>query len=808
MKRKHLIAVLVVGGFFGWLAASGRLNIALAQDKKAELTPAQTATVLPVPPAPFKGRIAVRAKDSIPDFPQPVQAPKGAPNILLVLLDDVGYGATSTFGGPCNTPTLTKLAENGLKYNAFHTTALCSPTRAALITGRNHHSAHTACIMEAATGFPGYDSLMGKDTASVAEILKQAGYGTAWFGKNHNVPDWETSQAGPFDRWPTSLGFDYFYGFIGGDTSQWRPNVTEGTKPIEPYLGKPDYNFDYDMADQAIKWINMQKAVAPDKPFFCYYAPGATHAPHHPKKEWVEKYKGKFDQGWDKVREETFARQKTLGVIPNDAKLTPRAPGIQAWNTCTPQEKQVFARMMEVYAGYLEQTDHNVGRVVDSIEKLGQLDNTLVIYIAGDNGASAEGSLQGLLNEMTFFNGEKEDIKEVLKRADEIGTWKTYNHYPVGWAHAMCTPFQWTKQIASHYGGTRNGMVMSWPKGIAARGELRTQWHHCIDIVPTLLDVVGLPQPNSVNGVTQKPIEGVSMKYTFADAKAPSTRKTQYFEMFCNSAMYQDGWIACTTPPTPPWSPTGADKDFITQYNWELYAPNDFSEADDLAKKMPDKLLELKLLFFAEAAKYNVLPFDNSKTSRLDPAIRPSLTHGRNSFTYFPGQTRIPEGASPDIKNKSWSITADVDVKADTSGMIITQGGLFGGWALYLEKGKPVFHYNYVDVKHYEVAGKAALAAGKHVIKMDFAYDGGGIGKGGTATVTVDGKEVAKGRVERTIPIRVTLDESLDVGSDTGTPVNLSYDVPFEFTGKIEKVTINLMPKPGDPPAPKQPIHD
>jgi arylsulfatase A-like enzyme len=428
-----------------------------------------------------------------------------------------------------------------LKYNHVHTTALCSPTRAALITGRNHHAVHTACIMEAGTGFPGYDTLMGKDTATVAEVLKQAGYGTAWFGKDHNVPDWESSQAGPFDRWPTSLGFDHFYGFIGGDTNQWRPAVVEGTKPIEPYLGNPDYNLDYDLADQATKWIKMQQAVAPEKPFFCYYAPGATHAPHHPKKEWVEKYKGKFDHGWDKVREETFKRQQDLGVIPKDAKLTPRAPGVQEWDKLTADEKKVFARMMEVYAGYLEQTDHNIGRVMKTIEDLGQLDNMLVIYIVGDNGASAEGSLQGLLNEMTFFNGVKEDLKEVLKRADELGTWKTYNHYPVGWANAMCTPFQWTKQIASHYGGTRNGMVVSWPNGIKAKNELRTQWHHRIDIVPTIYDVVGVPQPVSVNGVTQKPIEGVSMKYTFADAKAPSTRKTQYFEMLGNQAIYHDG---------------------------------------------------------------------------------------------------------------------------------------------------------------------------------------------------------------------------------------------------------------------------
>lgn len=794
MRRSMMwtAAVLAVSGLLGWLSASDQLGEALAQEKKATET-STPSNVLPVPPAPFKGTIGLRTKDSKSDFPQPVQAPKGAPNIVLVLLDDVGFGATSTYGGPCNTPTFTKLAANGLKYNQFHTTALCSPTRAAIITGRNHHSTHTACIMELGTGFPGYDTVMGKDTATVAEVLKQSGYGTAWFGKNHNVPDWETSQAGPFDRWPTSLGFDQFYGFIGGDTSQWRPNTTEGTKPIEPYIGNPDYNLDYDLADQATKWIKMQKAVAPDKPFFCYYAPGATHAPHHPKPEWVEKYKGKFDQGWDKVREETFERQKKLGVIPADTKLNPRAPGIQAWDACTPEEKKVYARFMEVYAGYLEQTDHNVGRVLKSIEDMGQLDNTLVIYIAGDNGASAEGSLQGLLNEMTFFNGVKEDLKDVLERVDEIGTWKTYNHYPVGWAHAMCAPFQWTKQVASHFGGTRNGMVISWPKGITAKGELRSQFHHVIDIAPTLLDVVGLPQPASVNGVTQKPIEGVSMKYSFANAKAPSTRTTQYFEMVANRAIYHDGWIACTTPVGAPWDPNTPTADVITGYKWELYnVAKDFSQADDLATKMPDKLKDMQLLFYAEAARYDVLPLDNSRVERIDPAIRPSLTRGRKSFTYTEGMTRIPEGASPDIKNKSWSITAEVETKADTTGMIITNGGLFGGWALYLEKGKPVFHFNFVDVAHYQVAGRDAIATGKHTLKMDFAYDGGGIGKGGNVTLSVDGKEVAKGRVEKSIPFRITLDESLDVGEDTGTPVNLKYDVPFKFTGKIEQVTVEL----------------
>lgn len=749
--------------------------------------------VLPRPPQPFKGTVNLRAKESKSDFPQPIKAPAGAPNVLLVLLDDVGFGATSTFGGPCNTPTFQMLADNGLKFNHFHTTALCSPTRAALITGRNHHSVHTGAITEAATGFPGYDSVMQKDTATVAEVLKQNGYGTAWFGKNHNVPDWQTSQAGPFDLWPTGLGFDHFYGFLGGDTSQWRPAVTEGTKPIDPYLGNPDYNFDYDIADQAIKWIGMQKAVAPEKPFFCYYAPGATHAPHHPKKEWVEKYKGKFDQGWDKIREETFARQKKMGVIPQDAVLTPLAPGIQTWDSCSANEKKAYARFMEVYAGFLEQTDYNVGRVIDSIRKRGELDNTMVIFIAGDNGASAEGSRQGLLNEMTFFNGVKENIDDVLTRADEIGSWKTYNHYPVGWAHAMCTPFQWTKQIASHFGGTRNGMVISWPKGIAAKGELRTQFHHCIDVVPTILEACHVTMPSSVNGVTQKPIEGVSLAYTFAEANAKNRRTKQYFELLANRAIYSDGWVACTTPVGAPWDSAGAKVDEITGYKWELYdTSKDFSQAHDLAAEMPDKLQDLQLLFYTEAARYNVLPIDNSKTERLDPAIRPSLTRGRKSFSYTEGMVRIPEGASPDIKNKSWSIKADVEVKENASGIIVTQGGLFGGWGLYLNQGKPVFHYNFVDVAHFDVAAKDSLTPGKHMIEMQFAYDGGGIGRGGVATVSVDGSPVAKGRVERTIPIRITLDETLDIGEDCGTPVNLTYDVPFRFEGDIEGVTIEL----------------
>jgi arylsulfatase A-like enzyme len=755
---------------------------------------ASAQEVLPAPPAPFKGYIGLSAKDSKPDFPQPVHAPKGAPNIVLILLDDVGFGASSAFGGPVDTPTLDRLSKEGLRYTQFHTTALSSPTRAALLTGHNHHSVHTGVIMEMATGFPGYDSLMGKDTATVAEILKQKGWNTSWFGKNHNVPDWQSSQAGPFDLWPTGLGFEYFYGFVGAETNQWRPAVFEGTKPIEPYLGNPDYNFDYDMADKAVEWVRRQKAVAPDKPFFLYYAPGATHSPHHPKKEWIVKYKGEFDQGWDKVREETLARQKKLGIVPTNTFLTARTAGIAAWDSLNAEQKELYAYMMEVYAGYLSQTDYNVGRVLDAIEQLGQLDNTLVIYIVGDNGASPEGVMNGSLNEIATINGIPEDYKEVLKHKDDLGTWKTHNHYPVGWAHAMDSPLQYFKQVASHYGGTRNGMVISWPAHIKDEGGIRSQWHHTIDIVPTILDVLGIEQPSFVNGVAQKPIEGVSMAYTFDHTNAPSSRRTQYFEMFGMRGIYHDGWVACTTPPHMAYDPSEFTGDVINDLKWELYhVSEDFSEAVNLADKYPDKLHDLQLLFYAEAARYNVLPLDSSRIPRFDVSIRPSLTRGRTDFTYEGSIARIPEAAAPDVKNKSFSITADVVLPmGNGQGVVVTQGGLSAGWALMFKDGKPVFHYNLANVVHNDIAAKDAIAPGRHNVVFDFKYDGGGIGQGGVGTISVDGRKVAEGRIERTMPVRFSFDETFDVGEDTGTPVSLDYDVPFKFTGEIKKVAVHL----------------
>ena len=748
--------------------------------------------ILPYPQPPFKGHIGRTAKDSTQDFPKDVRAPKGAPNILLILTDDVGFGASTTFGGPIPTPTMDRLAKNGLRYTQFHTTALSSPTRAALLSGRNHHSNATGVIMELGTGFPGYNTLMPKSCGTFAEVLKQNGYNTAWYGKNHNVPDWHTSQVGPFDLWPTGLGFEYFYGFIGGDTSQWAPALFENIKPIEPPHNQPDYFFDKDMADHAIARIRLLHAIAPEKPWVTYYAPGTAHAPHHAPKDWIAKFKGKFDMGWDKMREETLARQKALGIVPPSTQLTPRPKDVQAWDSLDADHKKVYAHMMEVYAAALSYCDTQMGRILDALEDMGELDNTLVIYIQGDNGASAEGTPQGLLNEMSIFNNIPEDFKQVAARMDELGGPNTFNHYPVGWAHAMDTPFQWTKQIASHFGGTRNGLVISWPARIKDKGSIRTQFSSVIDIAPTILEAVGVQAPAMLNGVPQKPIEGFSMVYTFDNPKAKSAHRTQYFEMFCNRAIYNNGWVACTTPPILPWVVGTVVP--VDDYKWELYnVDEDFSEANDLAAKEPKKLRELQDLFWAEAGKYNVLPLDNSKVERFDVNLRPSLTRGRTEFTYGFGMVRIPEGSAPDLKNKSWRITADVEIPAGgAEGLLMTQGGRFNGLGLYLLQGKPVFHYNLVGVERTTIAGKDKLATGKHSIVVDFKYNGPGIGKSATATLTVDGKKVADGKIARTIPFRVSADETLDIGEDTGTPVSEDYHVPFKFTGTIDKVVIKL----------------
>ena len=755
-------------------------------------------TKLPIAQTKFKGKAGLTPSESVKDFPKETQAPEGAPNILLILTDDVGFGASSTFGGPIPTPTFDRLAKSGLRFNQFHTTALCSPTRAALITGRNHHTVSTGGIMEIGVGYPGYNTLVRKSCGTIGQILKYNGYNTSWFGKNHNVPDWHTSQAGPFDLWPVGLGFEYFYGFVGGDTNQWAPAIVENTIPIEPPHDDPDYNFDEDMANRAIKWLRMQNAVAPEKPFFCYYATGTAHAPHHAPKDWIEKFKGEFDQGWDQVRLETLKRQKSIGVVPNGTRLTERSRGIPSWDSLDERQKEVYARMMEVYAASLSHADHQIGRLVDTIKEMGELDNTLVIYIQGDNGASAEGSAQGLLNEMTFFNNIKEDFEEVYRRRDELGGPMTFNHYPIGWAHAMDTPFQWTKQVASHFGGTRNGMVMSWPKRITSEGKVCSQFHHVIDIVPTLLEATGIPKPESIDGITQEPIDGISMAYTWDDTNAHGKRTTQYFEMFANRAVYDKGWVACTTPTTPPWVSVADPVDVIEGYKWELYnIDDDFSESVDLSKENPDKLRELQRLFYIEAVKHDVLPLDNSKVERLDVKNRPSLTEGRDTFTYYDGMVRIPEGSAPDIKNKSFGITAIIEVpEVGAEGLLMTQGGRFCGYGLYILDGKPVFHYNLAGVERYEVKSEVPLSAGRHVVTFDFKYDGGGVGKGGQGTLSVDGKKVASKKLPRTIAFRMSLDETLDIGEDTGTPVSEDYQVPFNFSGKIEKVTIKISDHP------------
>lgn len=757
--------------------------------------------VLPKPQPPFKGKIERTVQNSKPDFPKGVEAPKGAPNVLLILTDDVGFGASSTFGGPIATPSFQRLADNGLRYNTFHTTALCSPTRAALITGRNHHSVASGVITEMATGYPGYNSLVPKSAGSVGEVLRENGYNTSWFGKMHNVPDWMSSQAGPFDLWPSGLGFEYFYGFLGGDSDQWHPALYENTRPIEPYLGNPNYILDHDLADKAINWVEMQHALAPSKPWLLYYATGTAHAPHHAPPEWIAKYKGQFDQGWDKAREETLARQIKLGVVPPNTQLTKRPEQLPAWDSLSPDQKRLYAHMMEVYAGALSYADNQIGRLLDAVQESGQMDNTLVIFIMGDNGASAEGSLQGTTNEVaTAGNGVQESLPFLLSMMDQLGGPLTYNHYPVGWAHAMDSPMQWTKQVASHFGGTRNGMVISWPAKIKDKGGLRPQFSSIIDIVPTIYEAAGITPPKVMDGVVQKPIEGTSLVYTFGDANVPTRHTTQYFELVGNRAIYKDGWMASTTPLRLPWVTTGYEPN-PDDFKWALYNINqDFSQANNLADKNPDKLKELQKAFDVEARKYNVYPLDSSFASRADPAIRPSLTTGRSEFTYYPGMIRIPEGSAPNFKNKSWAVAAEVNVPdSGASGVLATIGGRFGGWGLLLQDSKPEFVYalsNQPEHK-FRIVSDQPIAPGNHVVRVAFKYDGGGIGKGAAATLFVDGNQVAQGQIPRTIPVRFSLDETFDVGEDTGTPVVEDYvdKMPFQFTGTLKKVVVVLEPQ-------------
>lgn len=750
-------------------------------------------TQLPIlePVVPFSNVPDVRNAKAPDRFA--VKAPASAPNVLIILIDDMGFGQSSAFGGPIHMPTLDRLASKGLKYNKFHTTALCSPTRIALLTGRNHHLNNMGSVTETATAFPGQTGQRPNSIAPVAEMLRLNGYSTAAFGKSHETAAWEVSPSGPTDRWPSRCGFDKFYGFIGGEANQWSPAIYEDMTRIE-VPKDPNYHLMTDLANQSIKWVQSQKSLTPDRPFFLYFAPGATHAPHHVPAEWIAKYKGKFDQGWDKLREETLARQKQLGVVPKETKLAPKPEAIKDWDKLTAKERQLFARQMEVFAGFGAYADYEAGRLVQAIEDLDQMDNTLIFYIVGDNGASAEGTMNGLFNESTYFNGIPESVDDILARIDELGGPNSYAHYASGWAVAGDTPFAWTKQVAGSYGGTRNGMVIHWPARIKAKGEIRSQWHHVIDIAPTILESAGLPEPKSVNGTPQTPFQGVSMVYTFADAKAKDRHRTQYFEIFGNRGIYRDGWLAHTVHRAAwefqPRRPFLEDK-------WELYhVEEDFSSADDLAAKNPEKLKELQELFTQEAVKNHALPLDDRSLERVNAALvgRPDLMAGRKSLTVFSGMVGMSENVFINTKNRSHSITAEVQIPAGgANGVILAQAGRFGGWSLYLKDGKPTYAYNYLGLSQYKVAADKSLPAGKNTIRYDFKYDGGGLGKGGLGSIFVNGEKVAEARIERTQPNIFSADEGVDVGVDGETNVTKDYQQSDnKFTGKINKVTVEL----------------
>ena len=789
--------------FNRWLvgAAAGALlaTVACSGPKPEAPKPAAAGTaaidrtVLPIAEPNYPHETELDARKATPPPRFEVKAPEAAPNVLIVLVDDMGFGMPSAFGGPVHMPTAERLAQQGLRYNQFHTTAVCSPTRTALLSGRNHHMNNMGGITETATAFPGNTGQRPNNVAPLAEMLRLNGYSTGFFGKNHETAPWEVSPSGPTDRWPTRSGFDEFYGFFGGETNQWAPYLYHGMNPVE-VPRDPNYHFMTDMTDKAIAWMQFQKALTPDKPFFMYFAPGATHAPHHVPKAWIAKYKGKFDAGWDAMREETLARQIKMGVVPAGTKLAAKPEAIKDWAALSADEKKLFARQMEVYAGFGEYADDEIGRLIDAIGDTGQLDNTLVFYILGDNGASAEGGMNGMFSEMTYFNGVQETVADMLKKYDEWGGPSTYPHMAAGWAVAGDTPFMWTKQVASNFGGTRNGMVVYWPKRVKAEGEVRSQFHHVIDVAPTVLEAASLPEPKSVNGTVQAPIEGVSMMYTFDDAKAESRRKVQYFEVFGNRGIYADGWFAGTLHRAP-WEmmPRRAFLDDI----WELYdTRNDFSLVNNLAAQNPAKLTEMQDLFMTEAVAHRVLPIDDRVVERVNAKLagRPDLMGDRTSLTLHAGMKGMSENVFLNIKNRSLTITADVESPAGgASGVILAQGGRFGGWSLYMRAGKPVFVYNFLGLERFTVASPQALPAGKATVRLEFAYDGGGLGKGGLATIYVNDKKVAEGRIERTQPIIFSADETADVGEDDATPVTEDYKAyDNKFTGKILKVTIGV----------------
>lgn len=773
-----------------WFASS--IPLALAQQEIDR-------TVLPVrePAAPVYTELDARNAKS----PQrwQVNAPAGAPNVVVILLDDIGFGHSSAFGGPCIMPTLDGLAKNGLKYNRFHTTALCSPTRTALLTGYNHHSNNAGAIMEVATSFPGNTGVRPQSITPMAEVLRQNGYSTSAWGKYHETPPWEVSVSGPFDRWPTHSGFDEFYGFIGGETNQWDPMISHGTTFKRKPENDPDYHFTTDMTTRAIDWIRAQQSLTPEKPFFMYFATGATHAPHHAPKEWIEKYKGQFDMGWDKLREQTLARQIELGVVPRGTKLAPKPEAIKDWDKLSKDEQRLFARQMEVFAGFASHTDHEVGRLIGGIDEMGELDNTLVIYVVGDNGASAEGGMLGMFNEMTYFNGVSETAEFMLKKLDLWGGPECFNHFAAGWAVAGNTPFTWAKQVASNFGGTRNGAVFHWPKGIKAKGEVRSQFHHVVDLAPTVFEAAKVPAPKEVNGVPQRPIEGVSMAYSFESPKAPDRRKTQYFEIAGNRAIYHDGWFAGTVHKAP-WE--GVPRHSLTEDNWELYhVDEDFSMAHNLAVENPVKLKELQQLFTKEAIYHHVLPIDDRTIERFDPKVagRPDLMNGRTELTVYPGMVYMTENAFINVKNTSFDLEAELEVKKEGDhGVLLAQGGRFGGWALWMNQGKPVFSYNFLGLELYKAESKEAVPLGKHTLKVAFDYNGkaGTRGAGGNVNLFMDGKKVGEGQVGKTHPNTFSLDDTADTGIDTGTAVDPAYVEGSEnaFSGRLKQVKIRVRP--------------
>jgi arylsulfatase A-like enzyme len=794
------------------LVALGTVTAFAQQITGTPGSPSATTTIegnqIPPPPQPFRGKIERNTAQSTPYWPMRVVPPKGAPNILLIMTDDTGYGVTSTFGGVVPTPTLDKIAANGLRYTNFNSTALCSPTRAAIITGRNHHSMGFGVVTEQSTGFPGYNSIMTRDKATIGRILKDNGYWTSWFGKEHNTPEFQASPAGPFDQWPVGMGFDYFYGFVGGDANQWQPNLFRNTTPIYPYYNNPGWNLITAEADDAIEYLRRITAINSDQPFFIYYVPGAVHAPHHPTPEWIKKISDMhlFDEGWNKLRDTIFANQKKLGVIPQDAKLTPWPKDLlKEWDQLTPDEKKLFIRQVDVFAAYFAYSDYEIGRVIQQIDDMGKLDNTLIIYIAGDNGNSAEGSLIGTPNEVASLQGIQVPVEVQLKYFyDAWGSDQTYPHMAVPWTWAFDTPFSWTKQIASHFGGVRQGMAISWPAVIKDKGGIRNQFTHVIDIVPTILEATKIKAPQVVDGIKQKPIEGTSFMYTFdaKNANAPSRHTTQYFEMMGDHAIYHDGWIASTKVMRPPWDVAGAVSQDPASFPYELYdMRNDWTQYDNVAAKYPDKVKEMDKLFWAEAAKYQVMPLDATVATRI-VAPRPNLAAGRTQFTWSGEITGTPNGDAPNILAASYVYKADVEIPdGGAEGMIVTQGGRFGGYGFYVLKNKPVFVWNLVDLKRVRWEGADALTPGKHTLEFDFSYDGmgfatlafnnmSGIGRGGTGVLKVDGKEVARETMERTIPLILQWDENFDIGADTGTPVAEDYQVPFKFTGKLDKLTL------------------